>query len=37
MATAKEATNKSLYGVHPGVARIEKWIAELKVETGKSL
>jgi hypothetical protein len=37
MATAKEAMSRSSYGVHPGVARVEKWIAELKVKTGRSL
>lgn len=28
---------KSLYGVHPGVAMMQKWIAELKEKTGRSL
>src|SRR4051794_16853578 len=28
---------KSLYGVHPGVRRIEKWIGELKETSGRSL
>jgi hypothetical protein len=37
MAKAKEAMSKTLYGVHPGVAMVEKWIAELKVKTGRSL
>jgi hypothetical protein len=37
MATAKEAMSKALYGVHPGVAMVQKWIAELKVKTGRSL
>src|SRR5688572_27713471 len=27
----------SLYSVHPGVARMQKWIAELKLRTGCSL
>src|SRR5205814_3504986 len=27
---------KSLYGVHPGVAMIQKWVAELKSKTGRS-
>ena len=31
------AKRKSLYGVHPGVLMVQKWIAELKVKTGKSL
>lgn len=26
-----------LYGVHPGVARVQKWVAELKDKTGRSL
>ncbi len=34
MATAKA---KSLYAVHPGVAMVQKWIAELKAKTGRSL
>ncbi len=34
MATAKEAMSKSLYGVHPGVAMVQKWIAEMKAENG---
>jgi hypothetical protein len=37
MAKAKEAMNKTLYGVHPGVAMVQKWIAEMKVKTGRSL
>ena len=37
MAKAKEAMSKTLYGVHPGVAIVEKWIAELEVKTGRSL
>lgn len=28
---------KSVYGVHPGVAMVQKWIAELPQKTGKSL
>ena len=28
---------ESLYGVHPGVAMVQKWIAELKDKTGRSL
>ncbi len=28
---------KSLYGVHPGVAMVQKWIRELKAKTGRSL
>jgi len=28
---------KSLYDVHPGVAMVQKWVAELKPKTGRSL
>jgi Domain of unknown function (DUF5655)/Domain of unknown function (DUF4287) len=28
---------KSLYGVHPGVLMTQKWVAELKPKTGRSL
>jgi hypothetical protein len=35
---AKTATKtKSIYGVHPGVLMTQKWIAELKQKTGRSL
>jgi len=37
---AKAATNqkqKSIYSVHPGVQMVQKWIAELKQKTGRSL
>lgn len=37
---AKAATQlpgRSIYGVHPGVAMTQKWIAELKSKTGRSL
>lgn len=34
MATAKTQT---LYDVHPGVAMVQKWVAELKSKTGRSL
>lgn len=37
MAKAGEAMKKSLYGVHPGVAMVQKWVAELKEKTGRSL
>src|SRR5208282_3708863 len=30
-------TGKSLYSVHPGVAMVQKWVAELKGKTGRSL
>ena len=34
----KTATKSTfLYDVHPGVAMIQKWIAELKDKTGRSL
>lgn len=35
--TATARTKKSIYGVHPGVAMTQKWIAELKQKTGRSL
>src|SRR5262245_34151883 len=35
LRTAK--AKKSLYSVHPGVAMVQKWIAELPEKTGKSL
>ena len=28
---------KSIYGVHPGVLITQKWIAELKQKTGRTL
>ena len=31
------AKTKSIYGVHPGVLMTQKWIAELKQKTGRSL
>jgi hypothetical protein len=35
---AKPATKKkSIYGVHPGVLMTQKWIAELKQKTGRTL
>src|SRR6266571_5026091 len=34
----KNATQpKSIYGVHPGVLITQKWVAELKQKTGRSL
>jgi hypothetical protein len=36
-AIAAQPTKKSIYGVHPGVAMTQKWIAELKQKTGRSL
>jgi hypothetical protein len=37
MAKAGEAMSKTKYDVHPGVAMVQKWIAELKGKTGRSL
>jgi len=37
MAKAKEAKSANLYDVHPGVAMVQKWVAELKEKTGRSL
>jgi hypothetical protein len=34
---ARAASAKSLYSVHPGVAMVQKWIAELPEKTGKTL
>ena len=34
MPTAK---SKTIYGVHPSVAMVQKWLAELKEETGRSM
>lgn len=36
-STATKTKPKSIYGVHPGVAMTQKWIAELKEKTGRSL
>jgi hypothetical protein len=35
--TASEPKKKSIYGVHPGVVMTQKWIAELKQKTGRTL
>ncbi|HXM36751.1 MAG TPA: DUF5655 domain-containing protein [Pyrinomonadaceae bacterium] len=35
--TATEQKRKSIYGVHPGVLMMQKWIAELKQKTGRTL
>src|SRR5262245_37784105 len=35
--TAPKPKTRSIYGVHPGVAMTQKWIAELKQKTGRSL
>ncbi len=37
MPKAVAAKSKSLYGVHPGVAMVQKWVSELKGKTGHSL
>jgi uncharacterized protein DUF5655/uncharacterized protein DUF4287 len=37
MAKLAAAKSEALYGVHPGVAMVQKWIAELKQKTGRSL
>jgi hypothetical protein len=34
---AKAGASTGLYGVHPGVAMVQKWIAELKAKTGRSM
>src|SRR6266403_653992 len=35
--TKTAAKKKSIYGVHPGVLMTQKWVAELKQKTGRSL
>jgi hypothetical protein len=35
--TSKKTTSSSLYSVHPGVALVQKWVAELPQKTGRSL
>src|SRR3979409_1354192 len=35
--TGTRTAKKSIYGVHPGVLMTQKWIAELKQKTGRSL
>lgn len=37
MAKTQAAKTESLYGVHPGVAMVQKWAGELKEKTGRSL
>ena len=37
MPGTKAAKSKSLYGMHPGVAMMVKWVAELKDKTGHSV
>jgi len=36
MAKASAGRSESIYGVHPGVAMVQKWMAELKDKTGRS-
>jgi hypothetical protein len=33
----RKAKAKSIYDVHPGVAIMVKWVAELKEKTGRSV
>jgi hypothetical protein len=37
MWAARPKKSTSIYGVHPGVMMVEKWIAGLKAKTGRSL
>jgi Domain of unknown function (DUF5655)/Domain of unknown function (DUF4287) len=37
MAKTSTAKSPSIYDVHPGVAMVQKWVAELKGKTGRSL
>jgi hypothetical protein len=37
MAKAQRKKSEALYDVHPSVAMVQKWIAELKEKTGRSL
>ena len=37
MAKGEAARSVGLYDVHPGVAMVQKWVAELKSKTGRSL
>ena len=37
MGRSGAARAKGLYGVHPGVAMVQKWVAELKGKTGMSV
>ena len=37
MASPKAAKTSSQYDVHPGVALMQKWVAELKEKTGRSV
>ena len=35
--TATRTAKKSIYSVHPGVTMVQKWMAELKQKTGRTL
>jgi len=37
MSAQARKSKRSIYGVHPGVAMMQKWIEELKGKTGRSL
>lgn len=37
MSSASKPKKQSVYSVHPGVLMTQKWIAELKAKTGRSL
>ena len=37
MAKTAAAKPNPTYDVHPGVAMVQKWVAELKPKTGRSL
>src|SRR6266403_5645576 len=37
MPTAKTAWTNSLYDAHPSLAMVQKWLAELKEKTGRSM
>jgi hypothetical protein len=37
MPRASKAKDKSVYGVHPGVTMVQKWVADLPQKTGRSL
>ena len=36
-ATRQRGASEQIYSVHPGVAMVQKWVAELKGRTGRSL
>ena len=37
MSPQAKKAKQSIYGVHPGVAMVQKWTAELKDKSGRSL